>query len=308
MLRVPRLSIKRTASRLKSSLYFFTLAIWIPIFLSFSLVSSFSDQVHYYQLCKKTVGVRAAQDAELQREIQAIYKEGRGNYGSPRVHDELGKRGFTLSRKRVIRLMNRLGLKAKTAKKFKVTTDSRHTLPIAPNLIKRDFRPPIPNRVWVSDITYLRTKTGWLYLAVVIDLYSRRVVGWALRPRLKASLVCDAFDIAVRNRRPPPGLIFHSDRGSQYASEKFRRRLARAGALASMSRKGDCWDNAVAESFFATLKKELVRDTLFVDHQSTHSAVFEYIEVFYNRRRKHTFLGGLSPAQFEACTIQTLAA
>jgi transposase InsO family protein len=262
----------------------------------------------YYQLRKKTVGVRAAEDAELQHEIQAIYREGRGNYGSPRVHDELGKRGFNLSRKRVIRLMNRLGLKAKTANKFKVTTDSRHTLPIAPNLLNRDFCPAGPNRVWVSDITYLRTRTGWLYLAVIIDLYSRRVVGWALRPRMKASLVCDAFDMAARNRKPPPGLIFHTDRGSQYASAKFRRRLARTGALASMSRKGDCWDNAVAESFFATLKKELVRGVTLADHQSTHSAIFEYIEVFYNRRRKHTFVGGISPAQFEACAIQTLAA
>lgn len=262
----------------------------------------------YYQLSKKTMGVRAVEDAELQREIQEIYEEGRGNYGSPRVHDELGKRGFNLSRKRVIRLMNRLGLKAKTAKKFKVTTDSRHTLPIAPNLLERDFCPAGPNQAWVSDITYLRTRTGWLYLAVVIDLYSRRVVGWALRPRMKASLVCDAFDMAVRSRKPTLGLIFHSDRGSQYASEKLRRRLARASAHASMSRKGDCWDNAVAESFFATLKKELVRGAILVDSQSTHSAVFEYIEVFYNRKRKHTFLGGISPAQFEACTIQMLAA
>lgn len=262
----------------------------------------------YYQLSKKTMGVRAVEDAELQREIQEIYEEGRGNYGSPRVHDELGKRGFNLSRKRVIRLMNRLGLKAKTAKKFKVTTDSRHTLPIAPNLLERDFCPAGPNQAWVSDITYLRTRTGWLYLAVVIDLYSRRVVGWALRPRMKASLVCDAFDMAVRSRKPTLGLIFHSDRGSQYASEKLRRRLARDSAHASMSRKGDCWDNAVAESFFATLKKELVRGAILVDYQSTHSAVFEYIEVFYNRKRKHTFLGGISPAQFEACTIQMLAA
>ena len=262
----------------------------------------------YYQLSKKVVSARAAEDTQLQREIQEICEEGRGNYGSPRVHDELGKRGFNLSRKRVIRLMRRLGLKAKTAKKFKVTTDSRHTLPIAPNLLQRDFCPAGPNRVWASDITYLRTRTGWMYLAVVIDLYSRRVVGWALRPRMKASLVCDAFDIAVRNRRPPPGLIFHSDRGSQYASAKFRLRLARASAHASMSRKGDCWDNAVAESFFATLKKELVRGVILADHQSTHSAVFEYIEVFYNRKRKHTFVGGISPAQFEACTIQMRAA
>jgi len=262
----------------------------------------------YYQLRKKVVSARAAEDAEIQREIQQIFAEGRGNYGSPRVHDELLKRGFNPSRKRVIRLMSKLGLKAKTAKKFKVTTDSRHTLPIAPNLLERDFCPSGPNQVWASDITYLRTRTGWMYLAVVIDLYSRRVVGWALRPRMRANLVYDAFDMAARNRKLSQSLIFHSDRGSQYASAKFRRRLARAGALASMSRKGDCWDNAVAESFFATLKKELVRGALFADHQSAYSAVFEYIEVFYNRRRKHTFVGGVSPARFEACTIQALAA
>lgn len=262
----------------------------------------------YYQLRKQPKSKRELEDAELEPLIQEIYAEGKGAYGSPRVFDELLKRGHKLSRKRVIRLMRKLGLKAKTAKKFKATTDSRHALPIAPNLLERRFTSPAPNRAWVSDITYLRTRMGWMYLAVVIDLYSRRVVGWALRPRMTASIVCDAFDMAVRNRKPPPGFVFHSDRGSQYASKKFRRRLARYGALASMSRKGDCWDNAVAESFFATFKKELVRGFTFLNHQSTHSAVFEYIEVFYNRKRKHTFLGGVSPAQFEACTIQTLAA
>lgn len=262
----------------------------------------------YYQLRKRTVGVRATEDAKLECEIQEICTEGRGNYGSPRVHNELLKRGRALSRKRVIRLMARLGLKAKTAKKFKVTTDSKHSLPIAPNVLKRDFCPSSPNQVWVSDITYLRTLTGWMYLAVVIDLYSRRIVGWGLRNRMPASLVCDAFDMAVRNRRPPPGLIFHSDRGSQYASQKLRRRLAKCGAIASMSRKGNCWDNAVAESFFATLKKELVRGKMFADQQTTHSAVFEYIEVFYNRQRKHTFIGGVSPVQFEACATHALAA
>lgn len=262
----------------------------------------------YYQLRKQPISKREAQDADLEPVIQEIYRDGRGTYGSPRILDELGKRGYRVSRKRVIRLMQKLGIRAKTAKKFKATTDSRHSLPIAPNLLDRQFSPRGPNQVWVSDITYLRTKAGWMYLAVVIDLHSRKIVGWALRPNMKAGIVCDAFDMAVRNRNPLPGLIFHSDRGSQYASQKLRRRLVRNGTSASMSRKGNCWDNAVAESFFATLKKELVREVSFADHQSTHSAVFEYIEVFYNRRRKHTHIGGVSPAQFEACTIQRLAA
>ena len=262
----------------------------------------------YYQLAKGPLSQRAAEDAELEPIIQEVYAAGRGSYGSPSIHDELLKCNRRVSRKRVIRLMKKLKLKAKTAKKFKAATNSKHTLPIAANLVGRRFAQATANRTWVSDITYLRTREGWLYLAVVIDLYSRKVVGWSLRPRMSANLVCDAFDMAVQNRRPPPGLIFHSDRGSQYANRKLHRRLARCGALSSMSRKGNCWDNAVAESFFATLKKELVRGATFIDHQSAHSAVFEYIEVFYNRKRKHTFIGGVSPAQFEACSIQKMAA
>ena len=262
----------------------------------------------HYQKSAQPKSAREIVDEELSRLIQEIYTEGRGSYGSPRIWDELKKRNYKVSRKRVIRLMKKLKLRAKTIKKFKVTTDSRHKLPIAPNLLERHFSNAAPNQGWVSDITYIRTTRGWMYLAVIIDLYSRKVVGWALDTRMKARLVCDALDMAVRNRKPAPGLIFHSDRGSQYASEKLRRRLARHGIRASMSRKGDCWDNAVAESFFATFKKELVRRVIFDDTQSAHSAVFEYIEVFYNRKRKHTYLGGVSPAAFEACEIQLQAA
>jgi putative transposase len=262
----------------------------------------------YYQAIKEPMSAREARDAELRPKIRSIFDAGRGNYGSPRVHDALLKAQEAVSRKRVIRLMKQLQLRAKTKRKFKVTTDSNHPLPIAPNLLERNFSPALPNRVWVSDITYLRCEQGWMYLAVVIDLYSRRVVGWALRDRMSASLVCDAFDTACRNRKPSPGMMFHSDRGSQYASQKLKLRLTRHGAIASMSRKGNCWDNAGSESFFATLKKELIRGETFASKDAVERSIFEYIEVFYNRKRKHSFSSGLSPAEFEACQSQSRAA
>jgi putative transposase len=245
---------------------------------------------------------REQSDAELLEAIKAVFEEGRGQYGAPRVHDALRTQGWRVSPKRVARLMRENDLRARAKRKFKQTTDSEHALPIAKNLLERDFHTAAPNRAWVSDITYIRIHGGWLYLAAIIDLYSRRVVGWALRNHMSAGLLCDAFDMAVRLRRPKRGLIFHSDRGSQYASKAFRARLRRIGARQSMSRKGDCWDNAVAESFFATLKKELIYDFGVVDATTISHAVFDYIEVFYNRTRIHTTLGaGCSPAQFEDC-------
>ena len=228
-----------------------------------------------------------------------------GRYGAPRIQGELAKEGEHVSRKRVARLMREAGLRAKTSRKFKATTDSSHTLPIAPNLVDRRFDVDRPNAVWVSDITYLRTRQGWMYFAAIIDLYSRKVVGWSLRERMSAELVCEALDAAVRARRPPPGLVFHSDRGSQYASKTFRRRLFRYRMRQSMSRKGNCWDNAVAESFFATLKKELVRNHVFPTRDAARIDVFEYIEVFYNRRRAHSLLGYETPTSFEACRLES---
>jgi transposase InsO family protein len=204
--------------------------------------------------------------------------------------------------------MRESGLRAKTARKYKATTDSNHALPVAPNLLERRFNVPAPNTAWVSDITYLWTRQGWLYLAVIVDLYSRKVVGWSLRERMTADLVCEALDAAVRARHPPPGLVFHSDRGSQYASKVFRRRLFRYRMKQSMSRKGNCWDNAVAESFFATLKKELVRNHVFATREAARSDVFEYIEVFYNRRRAHSLLGYETPTSYEACAIESESA
>ena len=262
----------------------------------------------YYQARAEGPCRRAIQDTSLRGKIKHIFDQGRGNYGSPRVHDALIKSDHFLSRKRVIRLMKDMGLRAKTKRKFKVTTDSDHQMATAPERLRRDFSTEAPNKVWVTDITYLRTVAGWMYLAVFIDLYSRRVVGWALRDDMSAALVCDAFDCAKARRRPPPGLIVHSDRGSQYAGNKFKRRLRRVQAIASMSRKADCWDNAVAESFFATLKRELVEDRVFGDRDVTRREVFDYIETFYNRHRKHSFNAGLSPVDFEACQSKSGAA
>jgi transposase InsO family protein len=200
------------------------------------------------------------------------------------------------------------GLRAKTAKKFKVTTDSAHDLPVALNYLDRNFDARVPNRAWVGDITYIWTKEGWSYLATVIDLYSRKVVGWKMSDRMTCMLVCDAMTVALRRRRPASGLLFHSDRGSQYASHRYRKLLERNGILQSMSRKGNCWDNAVAESFFATLKKELVRENVWVSRAEAEAAVFEYIESYYNRKRGHIALGYVSPDTFETCEMPRLAA
>ena len=262
----------------------------------------------YYEWLAKGPSCQKRSDKALTETIREIFVEGRENYGSPRVLDELKKRGVAISRKRVARLMREAGLKAKTRRKFKATTDSTHGKLVDPNLLNQSFDVLAPNVAWVSDITYIRTREGWMYLATVIDLYSRRVVGWSLRPRMAAALVCNAFDMAVRLRKPPSGLIFHSDRGSQYASKKLRKRLAQRGMQQSMSGTGNCYDNAVAESFFATLKKELVRGKTFSSHDHARRAVFEYIEVFYNRKRKHSKASGISPVAFEACFTQLIAA
>lgn len=255
----------------------------------------------YYEWEQEQQSAHQRHDEELLALIRQLFAQFRGRYGVPRIHAELVKRGHRVSRKRVARLMRESGLRAKSARKYKATTDSKHNLPVAPNLLKRDFVAERPDAVWVSDITYLWTREGWMYLAVIIDLFSRKVVGWSLRERMTADLVCEALDAAVCLRRPRRGLVFHSDRGSQYASAAFRRRLWRYGMRQSMSRKGNCWDNAVAESFFATLKKELVRDIPFDSRAHARTDVFEYIEVFYNRLRAHSLLGYESPTSFEAC-------
>jgi putative transposase len=231
--------------------------------------------------------------------IKSIHEESNGEYGSPKIHGELRRRGTRCGRKRVARLMRKDGLKAKTIPKFKATTNSKHNLPVAENLLNRDFRPSEPNKAWAADITYIWTNEGWLYLAVVIDLYSRAVVGWSMSERMTRSLVMDAFKLAVKRRNPAPGLIHHSDRGSQYASGDFQQLLEKHGAICSMSRKGNCWDNAPAESFFSLLKRGVVFHNQYQTRVQARQSIFEYIERFYNRKRIHSSLGYRTPYEVD---------
>jgi putative transposase len=237
-------------------------------------------------------------------EIRAVHAEVKARYGSPRIHAELVARGHDCCVNTVARLMRQHGIAAKTARKFRCsTTDSDHDLPVAENLLGRQFDPSVANEVWLADITYIPTCAGWLYLAAIEDLYSRRVVGWAMAEHMESRLVVDALALAVQRRLPDEGLLAHSDRGSQYASEHYQRLLARHGITCSMSRRADCWDNAPMESFFASLKKELVHGADFATRAEARAAIFEYIEVFYNNQRRHSSLGYVSPAEYEqSCT------
>lgn len=237
-------------------------------------------------------------DTQMLTLIQAIHAELKGAYGSPRMVRELRARGFSAGKERVERLMREHGIHARHKRRYKVTTDSKHGLPVAENLLKRDFTPAAPNQVWTSDITYLWTDEGWLYLAIVLDLFNREVVGWSLKPRMTADIATDALTMAWFRRKPAPGLLHHSDRGSQYASAAFQNRLADYGMACSMSRKGNCWDNAPTESWFNSFKNERVHGVRFETRAEMTAASFEYIEVFYNRERLHSTLGYQSPAQF----------
>lgn len=253
----------------------------------------------FYAWLERRPSEREIDDARLIDKIRTIWDASRGSYGVRRIHRQLLNDGESCSRNRVARLMRKCGLKSKRRRKYRVTTDSNHSFAVAENLLEREFFSAGPNQVWASDITYIWTMEGWLYLAAIIDLHSRMVVGWSMSERLERSLVIDALNMAVGRRNPSPGLIHHSDRGSQYASNDYRVALAEHKMLCSMSRKGDCWDNAVAESFFSTLKTELVYNSLFRTRYQARRDIFEYIEVFYNRIRLHSTLGYLSPAQFE---------
>jgi len=237
---------------------------------------------------------------------QAHAVEGRGTYGSPRVFRELKAKGEHISRKRVIRLMKLQGLKGKVRRRFVRTTNSDHALPIAPNLLAQEFRAERPNQRWVGDITYLRTPNGFIYLAAVLDLYSRAIVGWAVSAIIDRHLVMSALNMAVKRRCPAPGLLHHSDRGSQYASEDYQRMLEAAGITCSMSRRGNCYDNATMESWFGTLKTEL--GEFFDNPAEAKRRLFDYIEIFYNRKRRHSSLGYVSPAAFEQNAMRTVAA
>jgi putative transposase len=239
------------------------------------------------------------QDSVLVDKIKTIFNDGRKNYGARRIKRGLKNNGFQVSRRRVSRLMKQLGLCCKTKRKFKATTDSKHDLPVAPNLLNRQFSPDQPNRIYAGDITYIPTDEGWLYLAVVIDLYSRNIVGWSISDNMKTKLVNDALLMALWQRKPSRGLIWHTDRGSQYASSSHRFILQQHGIKQSMSRKGNCWDNAVSESFFHTLKTELTHHQRFKTKEETRTAIFEYIEIFYNRVRMHSANDYMSPVDYE---------
>jgi transposase InsO family protein len=256
----------------------------------------------FYQWAKHMPSGRETQDRALAPRIKEIHQGSRGTYGAPRIHAVLRRDGVTTSTKRVARLMREQGLAGRRRRRFKRTTVADPELAAAVDLIKRAFGPGtiLIDRAWCSDITYIRTWEGWLYLAAILDIGSRRVVGWAMADHMRAELVCDALAMAVHARRPKAGLIFHSDRGSQYTSGAFRDLLGSQGMLQSLAAPGQCWDNAVAESFWSTLKEELVHRHPWPTRARARQAIFEFIEVFYNRQRLHSSLGYLSPAEYEA--------
>jgi len=303
--------------------------------MRFAFIQAHAEQFHIVTMCRVLAvskagyyawvdrrtgapSARGHENVELTAIITTIHQRSRRAYGSPRVHQELAAQGRHHSEKRIARLMRAAGLRAKASRPFRVTKDSTHTLPIAANVLARDFRVTTAtsegtgarplNRVWVGDITYLRTREGWLYLAVILDVASRRVIGWAMRHAIDAVLTRDALLMALRTRRPAAGVLHHTDRGSQYAAEAYQALLGAHGMTCSMSRRGDCWDNAVAESFFASLKRELVTGTHWATRDEARTAVFDYIERWYNRERRHSSLGYLSPVAYERQLEMTLAA
>jgi putative transposase len=282
--------------------------------MTFRFIDQHKDQWPVRRLCETLAVSPAGYYAWRQRprrtqeqwqdtllvQIRAIHAEVKARYGSPRMHAELVARGYPCCLNTVARLMRDHGIVARSARKFRVrTTDSDHDLPVADNLLARQFNPSVADAVWLGDITYIPTREGWLYLAAVEDLYARRIVGWSMAEHMESRLVVDALEMAVQRRLPHAGLLGHSDRGSQYASAHYQRLLARHGIVCSMSRRADCWDNAPMESFFASLKKELIHGADFTTRTEARAAIFEYIEVFYNGQRRHSSLGYVSPAEYE---------
>jgi len=254
-------------------------------------------------------GPRALENENLAREIEGIHAQSRRTYGSPRIVVALRARGRRHGRNRVARLMKHQGLCGRPRGRYRVqTTDSNHHHPIAPNRLAEAPSATVPNQIWVADITYIQTRQGWLYLAAILDLYSRKIVGWAMSESIDSALVLSALSMALIHRDPPANLLFHSDRGAQYAAGSFRDALARASLVPSMSRRGNCYDNAAMESFWSTLKLELVYRRDFATHQQARAEIFDYIEAFYNRDRIHTALGGLSPTAFELAAAESRTA
>ena len=253
----------------------------------------------FYAWLHRPPSSRDKANTRLQVAIRAAHARSRGTYGSPRVHFELGVQGFTAGRNRVARQMRQMGLMGRRPKRFRHTTDSNHIQPVAANHLQRQFAVEQPNRVWVTDITYIWTREGWLYLAVILDLFARRVVGWSMAGHLRTELVLEALRMALGRRLPEAGLLHHSDRGCQYASTAYRQLMDEQDIVCSMSRKGNCWDNAVCESFFSTLKGELIEPETWMTRQAVRHAIAEYIECFYNTERRHSSLGYRSPAEHE---------
>ena len=254
----------------------------------------------YYAWRRRGRGGGRPQRAEpLLAEVQKIHREKKETYGSPRMHAELVSRGHRCCENTVAKLMKKQGIHAKTRRKFRVTTDSKHGLPVAPNRLEQWFETKRANQVWLGDITYVWTDEGWLYLSAVEDLHTRKIVGWSMAERLTSRLTVDALTMAIERQLPATGLLTHTDRGSQYASDHYQRLLAEHGMECSMSRRGNCYDNAPMESFFATLKKELVYHERYATREAARQSLFEYIEVFYNRERRHSALGYRTPTEFE---------
>lgn len=257
----------------------------------------------YYAWLNRPESRRAHQNRRLIKTIKDNFEESRSTYGYRRIHRCLQAQGETCSKHRVARLMKRHQLQPKTKKKFKATTNSKHKLPIHKNHLQRDFTPGQINQAWVSDITYIATNEGWLYLAVVMDLYSRQIIGWAMDNRMTETLVVDALRMALFRRHIASGLLLHSDRGSQYASGAYQTLLKNHGIICSMSRKGNCWDNAPMESFFRSLKVESIYQQPFKTREEAKMTIFDYIEVFYNRQRRHSTLNYLSPVDYEISAV-----
>lgn len=254
----------------------------------------------YYESLNRMLSQRARDNQETDRKILNIYTQHRGRYGAPRIHKELEALGKQLSKNKVARRMKQLGLKALAKRKWKVTTDSQHALPVAENLLNRDFSASVPNQKWVTDITYVATQEGWIYLATVMDLYSRAIVGWSFQERLESPLIIEALEMALWRRKFPRGVLVHSDRGSQYCSDRYQALLKKNELVCSMSRAGECWDNAAMESFYHSLKTELVQFTLgFKTRSEAIKLITEYIAEYYNTVRRHSAIDYQAPFVFE---------
>lgn len=253
----------------------------------------------FYAWRKRPACRRRQEDAQLTNEIRQVFVAHRGRYGSPRIQSELKDQGRRIARKRVARLMREADMSARRKRRRVLTTKRDATHPVAPNVLNREFTATAPNTKWVTDITYIPTTAGWLYLAVILDVYSRAVVGWSMSTSCDETLAENALKMAVARRRPGAGFLHHSDRGCQYTSRAYRRQLERLGAVVSMSRKGNCWDNAVMESFFGSLKEECVGNLVYSSQEQARQALFEYLEMYYNRQRRHSALGYVSPLVYE---------